>query len=271
MKNKETTPPLIMGVLNITPDSFSDGGRYVEASQALNQVESMLNAGADIIDIGGQSSRPGAIPVTAEMELERIIPIIESMRKQFGDVKISVDTYRYDVMRVVLKYNNIWMLNDISAFDSIEKRALAQTHNVNICLMHMQNNPETMQNNPTYPDVVSDVYSFLADRIQTCTNDGIDLSRIFIDPGFGFGKTLTHNIALLKSLSKLTTLTPQLLVGLSRKAMIGTLTGKSVDQRQYGSVAAATIAHLHGARVLRVHDVAATKDALAISYALLSA
>ena len=162
------------------------------------------------------------------------------------------------------------MINDITAFDTAEKRALVYTHDINICLMHMQNTPETMQDNPVYSDVVSDVCAFLSSRMQMCIDDGIDQSRIFIDPGFGFGKTLPHNIALLKSLSKLTALTPQVLVGLSRKSMIGVLTGKSVEQREYASVAAATIAHLHGARVIRAHDVAATRDALAISHALLS-
>ena len=265
--NHTTHTPYIMGVLNLTPDSFSDGGKYQNIDSALTHIEQMITAGADIIDIGGQSSRPGATPLSEAEELDRICPVLEKIQSTFGDVKISIDTFEYKVMQAVMKFKP-WMINDIYGFNTLEKRQLAKKHGVRICIMHMQNSPKTMQNAPQYKAIVNEVSHFLQSRITTCEQAGIDRAHIFIDPGFGFGKTLEHNISLLKALPHFASLTPNLLVGLSRKTMIGELTHRQVDDRLYGSIAAATIAHLYGAQIIRVHDVLATKDALSISTAI---
>ena len=256
-----------MGVLNLTPDSFSDGGKYQDIDSALLHTEQMIAAGADIIDIGGQSSRPGATPISVSEELDRICPILEKIQSTFGGIKISVDTFEYKVMQAVMEYKP-WMINDIYGFDTPEKRQLAKNHAVRICIMHMQNTPQNMQNTPQYDDIVNEVSLFLTSRMEACEKIGIQRSHIFIDPGFGFGKTLEHNIRLLKALPYFTSITPNLLVGLSRKTMIGELTHRQVDDRLYGSIAAATIAHLYGAQIIRTHDVLATKDALSISTAI---
>jgi dihydropteroate synthase len=255
--------PLVMGILNATPDSFSDGGCFHAKDDAVRQAESMIAAGVDLIDIGGESTKPGAIPVLLQEELDRVLPIIEAL-KDCG-VALSIDTYKAETMRQALMagvdcVNDIWALRQTGAEQVVLDPALAR--NCGIVLMHMQCDPITMQLNPNYVNVVSEVNAFLMERTQTLMEQGIAAERIAIDPGFGFGKSLEHNLRMLQAFSKFTQNGHPVLAGISRKSMLGKITGREVGDRLIPSVAAAVLAAERGASIVRVHDVPETIDAL---------
>ena len=250
-----------MGVLNVTPDSFSDGGRYASAQAAIEQGLLMIEQGAAIIDVGGESTRPGAAVVSVAEELERVLPVIEGLAGQASI--ISVDTSKPEVMAAAVAAG-ARIINDVRALREPGALEMAARLPAAVCLMHMQGSPATMQRDPTYSNVVTEVKVFLADRVQACHQAGIVGQRMLLDPGFGFGKTLEHNLALLRKLGDLMDLQLPLLVGLSRKAMVGALTGRPQGQRDAGSLALALLAARRGAKVLRVHDVAGTVDALKV-------
>ena len=252
----------IMGVVNTTPDSFSDGGKFDSPERALAHARRLIAEGADIIDIGGESTRPGAAEVDEAQELERTIPLIEAIRRE-SDVRISIDTSKAGVMRAAVAAGAD-MINCIWALRRGDSLATAADLGVQVCLMHMQGEPATMQRDPVYDDVVGEVKDFLAGRIEAALAAGIGRERIVVDPGFGFGKSIEHNLRLLYSLAEFRQLGVPLLVGLSRKGMIGTILDKPVEQRLYGSIALAVIAAMQGADILRVHDVGETADALAM-------
>ena len=257
------TQPIIMGVLNVTPDSFSDGGKFFDARSAIDQAKSMVENGAGIIDIGGESTRPGALAVSAKDELNRVIPVIEALSGQIK-VPISIDTSKPEVMEQAVA-SGASIINDVNALRAEGAIEMAAKLKSDVCLMHMQGIPRTMQDNPSYDDVVEDIKSFFKERIEACELAGIELSSITLDPGFGFGKNLGHNIALLKNLSEFNEFGVSILAGLSRKSMIGTLLGdKDVDSRMIGSVTAALIAVENGANIIRAHDVEETNDALKV-------
>ena len=253
--------PLLMGVINVTPDSFHDGGRYACAADAIAHARRLVDEGADWLDLGGESTRPGAAPVPAEEELRRVLPVLEAVR-DLG-VPVSVDTRQPAVMRAALAAGAA-MINDVNALRAPGAIEAVAGTDASVCLMHMRGEPRTMQQAPRYADVVAEVSAFLAGRIEACVAGGIDRGRIVVDPGFGFGKRLEDNLALARALPQLATLGP-VLVGFSRKSMIGAMTGRAATaDRLAGSVAAALWAARHGAAILRVHDVAATRDALAV-------
>jgi len=259
--------PLIMGVLNRTPDSFSDGGAYTDFDAALGHARAMLAEGADILDVGGESTRPGAAPVPLEEELKRVLPLIERLAGGLG-ARVSVDTSKPEVMRAAVMAGAV-MINDVYALRQPGALDAAAESGAAVCLMHMLGEPRTMQQDPHYEDVVREVGEFLMERVEACLAAGISRDRIVLDPGFGFGKTLEHNLALLRHLPELAELGYPLLVGLSRKSMLGTLLGgKPVEQRLHASVAAAVSAAHNGADILRVHDVGATVDALKVAMAI---
>jgi len=260
--------PVVMGVLNVTPDSFSDGGRHDAPAQALAHAFAMAREGASLIDVGGESTRPGAAPVDTAEELRRVLPVIEALAAG-GAPPVSVDTAKPEVMAAAAAAG-AEMINDIRALREPGALQAAADSGCAVCLMHMQGEPRTMQQSPVYQDVVEEVYAFLAARIETCVRAGIGRERIIVDPGFGFGKTLAHNLALFRGLGRLAQLGVPLLVGVSRKSMIGALTGRPVEQRLAGGLALGTLAAWAGARVIRSHDVAATRDALAVTAALLA-
>ncbi|HTH44472.1 MAG TPA: dihydropteroate synthase [Oxalicibacterium sp.] len=258
--------PLVMGILNTTPDSFSDGGRYQSLDTALSHAEEMIAAGVDIIDIGGESTRPGSEPLPLQQELDRVMPLIFALR-DCGKA-ISIDTYKPEVMREAIAAG-AHMVNDIHAFRMPGALDAVRDADCALCVMHMQNDPQNMQREPVYQDVVREVSAFLQERTTSLRDAGIAQERLCIDPGFGFGKTLAHNIALLKNIGLMqAALGVPLLAGVSRKSMIGTLTGKPVERRMAGSVAGALAAVMHGAKIVRVHDVAETVDALTVWQAL---
>jgi dihydropteroate synthase len=258
--------PRIMGVLNLTPDSFSDGGRLGDLDEALRRALQMVEEGADIIDVGGESTRPGAAMVSVQEELDRVVPVIERLVAESA-VPISIDTSKPEVMRAAVAAG-AGLINDVWALRREGALAAAADLGVPVCLMHMQGEPDTMQQAPLYDDVCAEVQRFLADRVFTCELAGIPRARILADPGFGFGKTLAHNAQLMSGLAQLADSLPPLLVGVSRKAMIGEITGRGLPDRTVGSVVAAVLAAQRGARILRVHDVAATRDGLAVLQAL---
>jgi len=259
--------PRVMGILNVTPDSFSDGGRFVSRDAAVRQAWLMVEAGADLVDVGGEATRPGAPPVGEAEELARVVPVIESLAKALP-VPVSVDTSKPAVMRAAADAG-AGLINDVYALRQVGALPAAQATGLPVCLMHMQGEPRTMQSEPQYADVVAEVRGFLRQRVQACCQAGIPRERLLVDPGFGFGKTLEHNIRLLRQLGRLLPLGLPLVVGISRKSMIGRiLGGRPVDQRLYGSLAAAVIAALAGALILRVHDVGPTIDALKVVRAL---
>ncbi|HZP66189.1 MAG TPA: dihydropteroate synthase [Rudaea sp.] len=254
--------PRIAGILNVTPDSFSDGGRHADVDAAVAHAMQLVEEGADLIDVGGESTRPGATEVPADEEIARVVPVIERLAKE-TQLPIAIDTSKPEVMRAAVAagagfVNDVYALRREGALDA------AAALKVPVCLVHMLGEPRSMQNDPHYDDVVSDVRRFLAERIFACEMAGIEKKRIVVDPGFGFGKTLEHNLALLRGFGQLAALGVPLLAGLSRKSMIGALTGRDVGARASGSVAAALIAVQKGAAIVRVHDVAATRDALAV-------
>ena len=253
----------IMGVLNITPDSFSDGGRFLNPKSAIEQAQLMVEQGADIIDIGGESTRPGAPAVSAEDELLRVLPVIEALSDKIN-VPISIDTSKPIVMQKSVEAGAS-IINDVCALQNEGALETAKSLGVDVCLMHMQGEPRTMQKNPTYDNVVEDVKAFFKERITACMAVGIQPESIILDPGFGFGKSLAHNIALLKNLFDFHEFGVSILAGLSRKSMIGVLLGdKEVGARMIGSVTAALIAVENGANIIRAHDVAETNDALKV-------
>ena len=260
--------PSVMGILNVTPDSFSDGGRFDRVDAALAQAMSMLEDGAAIIDVGGESTRPGADAVDADAEADRVVPVIEAIRRE-TDAPISVDTSKPEVM-VAAAAAGASMVNDIRALREPGALEAAARLGLPVCLMHMQGQPRTMQENPAYDDVVADVLSFLEDRVVACEAAGIARDLIVLDPGFGFGKSVEHNIRLLANLRQLAVTGLPLMAGLSRKSTLGVLTGRPVGERMPASVAAATIACLNGADILRVHDVAETCDAVRIVAAVMA-
>lgn len=254
--------PLLMGIVNVTPDSFHDGGRYATADAAIAHAHRLIDEGADVIDVGGESTRPGAAPVDPDDELARILPVLEAIHGV--GVPVSVDTRRPAVMRAALAAGAA-MINDVEALRAEGALAVLAASNASVCLMHMKGEPRTMQAAPRYGDVVAEVLAFLQARIDACVAAGIARSRIAIDPGFGFGKRLEDNLALMRSLPRFASLGLPVLVGVSRKSMIGALTGRAASaDRLAGSVAAAVWAARRGAAILRVHDVAATRDALAV-------
>jgi dihydropteroate synthase len=259
-----------MGILNLTPDSFSDGGCFLNRDEALRHAERMVEEGAAIIDIGGESTRPGAQPVSIEQELERVVPVIEALSGEIA-VPLSVDTLKPTVMREAVAAG-AGLINDIMALRTPGAIEAAADTGVPVCLMHMQGEPRTMQQDPRYESVVDEVRDFLAERVAACEAGGIRRDRLLLDPGFGFGKTLAHNLSLLKHLDSLGSLGLPLLVGISRKSMIGTLLdGAPVDQRLHGSVAGAVFAAMRGASIIRVHDVGQTVEALKVVAAVESA
>lgn len=253
--------PLIMGIVNATPDSFSDGGQHLQRDAALAHAQQLIAEGADMLDIGGESTRPGAKPVGIQEEMDRVLPIIEELRD--AAVPISIDTFKPEMMLAAIAAG-AQMVNDINALQDAASLNAVASSNVAVCLMHKQGNPQTMQEQPVYQNVVAEVSAFLSARIAAAEAAGIQRDRIVIDPGFGFGKALAHNLALLRELNRLTELGVTVLAGLSRKSMLGALTGQEVSQRLPASVAAALIAVQHGANIVRVHDVRATMDALKI-------
>ncbi len=258
--------PVVMGILNVTPDSFSDGGRFDAPEAALRHAAEMAGQGAAIIDIGGESTRPGAAPVPLEQELERVVPVIRALRDQ-TDALLSIDSSKPEVMREAVAAG-AHIVNDVNALRADGALDAVRDSGAAVCLMHMRGEPRTMQRAPVYADVVAETREFLAQRIAACERVGIERARLLIDPGFGFGKTLRHNLELFHALPGFTTLAP-VLVGLSRKSMLGQLTGRDTGQRLAASITAAALAVERGARIVRVHDVAATVDALKFVTALM--
>lgn len=264
----DLTRPVVMGVLNVTPDSFSDGGRYLSCAAALSQARRLYAEGAAIIDIGAESTRPGAAAVLLQEELDRTVPVVEAIAREL-DVVISVDTSTPEVMREAAQ-RGAGFINDVRALRRPGAIEAAAKTGLPVCLMHMQGDPSTMQLHPHYTDILAELDAFFDERIAACAVAGIAAGKIVLDPGFGFGKTLEHNLLLLNGLRHFAARGCPLLAGLSRKSMLGTLLGgAAVDQRLHASVAAAVIAVMNGASIVRVHDVKATRDALALTTALL--
>ena len=257
----ELSRPLVMGIVNVTPDSFSDGGRHLSAANAIAHARQLIADGADILDIGGESTRPGAALVSEQEELDRVLQVVEGLRDI--PVPISIDTYKPEVMRAALAAGAS-MVNDINALQAPGALDVVADCNAGVCLMHKQGVPQTMQQQPQYQDAVSEVSAFLRERIAVAETAGIARDRIVIDPGFGFGKTLAHNLDLLSDLDTFSALGVPVLAGLSRKSMLGAITGREVNARMAASLAAAMLAVERGAAILRVHDVRETVDALKI-------
>jgi len=259
--------PAVMGILNVTPDSFSDGGQYDNPQIALRHAATMADDGAAIIDVGGESTRPGAKTVSEQEELDRVIPIIEGIQT-VTDVPISVDTSKPQLMREAVAAGAS-MINDVRALQAMGALAAAADLQVPVCLMHMSGQPGTMQDNPHYDDVVTEVATFLAERVEACVAAGLGEDLIVVDPGFGFGKTHRHNVELLANLRQLRVSDRPVLVGVSRKSTLGELTGRKTGERMPASVAAAAVAVMQGAEIIRAHDVLATVDALKVAQAVL--
>lgn len=260
--------PLIMGIVNVTPDSFSDGGRYLDTPAAIAHARQLAEEGADILDIGGESTRPGAQPLPVDEEMQRVLPVLDALRDLA--VPLSVDTRKPEVMRAALAHGAA-MINDIQALVSPDALEAVRASECAVCLMHMQGDPQTMQAAPHYDDVVAQVREFLAQRVQACEAAGIARQRIVIDPGFGFGKNHRHNLDLLRALGTFADLGVPVLAGLSRKSLLGKITGRQASERLAGSVALALLAVQRGAAIVRVHDVAATRDALLVQQAVSNA
>lgn len=267
-KTLDLSTPKVMGILNVTPDSFSDGGRFNQLEHALHQAQSMLDQGADLIDVGGESTRPGAADVGTQQELDRVVPVIEAISSRF-DTLISIDTSKAQVMSEAVNAGAV-LINDVRALREQGALEAAAASNAAVCLMHMQGQPRTMQHSPAYNDLMDDISNFFRQRIRACDAAGIKKERILLDPGFGFGKTLQHNYQLLNRLAHFHQLGCPLLVGMSRKSMVGKILDNDVDERLAGSLACATLAAFKGAQIIRVHDVKPTVDALKVVQATLN-
>lgn len=259
--------PRVMGIVNVTPDSFSDGGKYESTEKAVEHGLQLIADGADILDIGGESTRPGATPVSLEDELSRVVPVIEQLSKVAG-VPLSIDTYKPEVMRAAIAAGAD-IVNDVRALQEPGALEIVAASRAGVCLMHMQGTPQTMQIDPTYEDVVAEVNAFLAERLAIAEAAGIARERVVLDPGFGFGKKTEHNLLLLQQLDKTLGIGRPLLVGLSRKSVLGQITGGDVYVRLHASLAASVISAMKGARIVRVHDVKATADALKVVAAVI--
>ena len=262
----DLSTPVVMGVLNVTPDSFSDGGRFLDPAEAVRQARRMAAEGAALIDVGGESTRPGAEPVEPGEELERVLPVIEAIVAEL-EVPVSVDTSKPEIMEAAFGAGAV-MVNDVMALRAPGALEAVAASGAAVCLMHMQGQPRSMQAEPRYRDVVQDVHQFLSERVAACEAAGMDRSRLVIDPGFGFGKTLEHNLALLSALEAFTREGLPVLAGLSRKSLIGQITGRPTAERLAGSVVLAALAVERGASIIRAHDVAATLDAVKIAAAV---
>jgi dihydropteroate synthase len=263
----DLTRPVVMGILNVTPDSFSDGNRYSSVDAALERAARIEEEGAAIIDVGGESTRPGAAAVDEAVEIARVVPVIEGIAAA-SDIAISIDSSKPKVMAAAIAAGAC-IVNDVYALRAPGARACAAASEVGVCLMHMQGEPRTMQDNPHYDDVVAEVCEFLARQRDACVEAGIAREAIVLDPGLGFGKGLAHNMMLLRELSRFAALNAPLLVGVSRKSFIGRILGKPVDERLYGGLGLAALAVAGGARIVRTHDVAATRDAIRMVSAVL--
>lgn len=259
--------PHVMGIVNVTPDSFSDGGKYTSVDKAIEHALKLVEEGADILDIGGESTRPGATPVSLEDELSRVVPVLERLSK-LTSVPLSIDTYKPQVMQAAIDAGAD-IVNDVRALQEPGALEIAAQSKAGVCLMHMQGTPQTMQLDPKYDDVVTEVRAFLTERMAATSAVGIAPERVILDPGFGFGKRTEHNIALLQALPEILALGRPLLVGLSRKSVLGQITGGDVNVRLHASLAASVISVMKGARIVRVHDVKATVDALKVTAAVL--
>ena len=260
-------PPRIMGILNLTPDSFSDGGRYRGVEEGLRQAERMLAAGADIIDVGGESTRPGAEPVAAEEEIRRTAPVVEAVVREL-DARVSIDTSKAPVARAALDAGAV-MVNDVTGLRGDAAMApLVRERGVEVVIMHMQGTPRTMQKNPTYGDVVADIRAFFAERLAFCRGQGIDAGKVILDPGIGFGKTLEHNLAILANIPAFKSLGRPVLIGHSRKSFLGALLGLEVEERDCATAMVSCLAALDGADYLRVHEVGLTRQACALAAAV---
>ncbi len=262
----DLSTPKVMGIVNVTPDSFSDGGRFSSTDKAIAHAHDLVAQGADILDIGGESTRPGATPVPLDEELNRVIPVIEGLAG-IG-IPLSIDTYKPEVMREAIKAG-VDIVNDVCALQEPQALEIVAASDVGVCLMHMQGRPQNMQQDPQYQDVVKEVYDFLQARLAAAEQAGIAKTRITLDPGFGFGKRTAHNLALLEGLSTLQKLGTPLLIGLSRKSVLGQVAGTDVNERLYASLAASVIAVMKGANIVRVHDVKATVEALKVASAVM--
>ncbi|WP_440865743.1 dihydropteroate synthase [Symbiopectobacterium purcellii] len=264
----DLTHPQVMGILNVTPDSFSDGGKYTALDEAIRHAQEIVNAGATLIDIGGESTRPGAADVSVQEELDRVIPVVEALAARF-DAWLSVDTSKPEVISAAAQAG-AHLINDIRSLQEPGALEAAAATVLPICLMHMQGQPKTMQHNPHYDDVVAEVNAYFQQQIVRCIEAGIEKERLLLDPGFGFGKNLSHNYRLLAHLPELHHFGLPLLVGMSRKSMVGQLLNVPPLQRVHGSVACAVIAAMQGAHIIRVHDVKATVDAMRVVEATLA-
>lgn len=262
----DLTIPRVMGIVNVTPDSFSDGGKFNTTDKAIQHALTLVEEGADILDIGGESTRPGATPVPLDEELKRVIPVIQGLRDV--GVPLSIDTYKPEVMRAAIEAGAD-IVNDVCALQEPNALEIVAPSQVGICLMHMQGRPQTMQADPHYDNVVQEVAEFLASRLKAAEQAGIDRSRIVLDPGFGFGKRTAHNLTLLNEMQAIQALGQPLLVGLSRKSVLGQVLGSNVDERLHASIAASVISVMKGASIVRVHDVKPTVDALKIVAAVM--
>ncbi len=258
-----------MGVINVTPDSFSDGGQFHQTEKAVVKALNLINEGADIIDIGGESTRPGADIVTVQDEINRVVPVIEHIRRKNKHITISIDSSKAEVIQAAIQAGANF-INDVNALQSPGCIEIAAQYQLPVCLMHKQGQPKTMQNCPQYHDVVEDVMSFFKKRVQECLTAGITKSNIILDPGIGFGKTLKHNLALLKNINTLKSIEHPILIGVSRKTMIGEILNADVNHRLYGSLAVAQFAFTQGAEIFRVHDVKATSDTLKMTQTLIN-
>lgn len=265
----DLTTPRVMGIVNVTPDSFSDGGKYITIERAVSHALALVDEGADILDIGGESTRPGAKPVSLQEELDRVLPVIEALAK-VTRVPLSIDTYKPEVMRAAITAGAD-IVNDVRALQEEGALEVVANSRVGVCLMHMQGTPQTMQLNPNYVNVVEEVGQFLLERLNAVTAMGVGHERILLDPGFGFGKTTAHNIALIQQFETFNALGQPLLVGLSRKSVLGKIAGGDEQQRLHAGLAASVISTMKGARIVRVHDVRATVDALKIVSAVINA
>ena len=260
--------PRLMAILNLTPDSFSDGGQYCNMDSALYRVQQMIQEGADIIDAGGESTRPGAKPPSTQQEMDRVLPVLEQIKKRF-DIALSIDSSNPQLMQAAIDLG-VDLINDVRALQGLQNMDFLASASVDICLMHMQGQPDNMQKQANYVDVLLSLSQFFEQRIAFCVQAGIDKKRLLIDPGFGFGKTLKHNLILLNRLDTFQTFGCPVLVGTSRKSMIGTLLDKPVNERLYGSLSTLVLALSKGARVLRVHDVKESREVMDMAWAVLN-